>query len=94
MEHLLILSIAHIFSINNTIDKDDQKSPLLLAVGNDNGKVGVYNYPSLVKSSKFVEGKGHSSHVTNVKWNKDDRYIISVGGEDQCLMMWRVNKKK
>jgi WD40 repeat protein len=65
-----------------------------LAVGNDNGKVGVYNYPSLVKSSKFVEGKGHSSHVTNVRWNKDDRYIISVGGEDQCLMMWRVNKKK
>lgn len=81
-------------SINGTQSKRDTKSPYLLAAGNDNGKVAVYNYPCVVKSSEFVEGKGHSSHVTTVRWSTDDRYIISVGGEDQCVMYWSVQKKK
>jgi microtubule-associated protein-like 6 len=68
------------FSVRNTLAKDDANSPYLLAVGNDNGKVAVYNYPCTIKGTKTVEGKGHSSHVTNVRWSNDDKYIISVGG--------------
>ena len=72
------------FSINNTRYQDEEesehKSHFLLAAGNDNGKLAVYNYPATIKSSKFVECRGHSSHVTNVRWNKDDSYILSVGG--------------
>lgn len=41
-------------SINNTLDKQDSVSPYLLAAGNDNGKVAVYNYPCTIKSSSFV----------------------------------------
>lgn len=67
-------------SLKNTIFKNDKKTPYLLAAGNDNGKVAVYNYPTTIKSSSFVEGKGHSSHVTNVKWTENDKYIVSVGG--------------
>jgi WD40 repeat protein len=47
-----------------------------------------------VKNSEFVQGKGHSSHVTNVRWMKNDEHIISVGGEDQCVMVWKVEKGK
>jgi WD40 repeat protein len=64
----------------------------LLAAGNDHGKVAVYNYPSLVKNSNYTEGKGHSSHVTTVRWMANDEHIISVGGEDQCVMVWKVTK--
>lgn len=80
------------FSIFSTTFKSDQKSPYLLAVGNDSGKVCLYNYPCTIKGSNFVEGRGHSSHVTNVRWNSDDNYLISTGGEDQCIMYWRVKK--
>jgi microtubule-associated protein-like 6 len=52
----------------------------LLAGGNNNGKVCIYNFPCTIKNSGFVEGKGHSSHITNVRWNETDEYIVSVGG--------------
>jgi len=60
--------------------KDDLKSPYLLAAGNNSGKVCVYNFPCTIQNSNYVEGKGHSSHVTNVRWSNDDQYIVSVGG--------------
>ena len=80
------------FSINQRTFQDDPMTPFLLAAGTDSSEVCIYNFPSTIKSSKSVKGKGHSSHVTNVKWEKSDRYIISTGGEDQCVMYWRVKK--
>jgi len=54
----------------------------LLATGDDYSKVSVYRYPSLKKNSKAVESRGHSSHVTNVKFTKDDKRLLTTGGED------------
>jgi len=44
----------------------------------------------LKKNSDCTVGDGHSSHVTNVRFMSDDKYIISTGGEDQTVMQWRV----
>lgn len=62
----------------------------LLACAEDTGLVRLYRYPCLKKNSDFVAGKGHSSHVTNVRFNNTDTYIFSTGGEDQCIMQWRL----
>jgi len=51
-------------------------------MGDDFGKLSILRYPSLKKSSKGAIGVGHSSHVTNVRWSLDDKYIFSTGGED------------
>ena len=40
-----------------------------------------------------MEGSGHSSHVTNVRWTADDKHIISTGGEDNCVFIWKVLDK-
>lgn len=76
-----------------TVDGDDQ-SLHLLATGNDLGKVNLFNYPCIEKGAKSIEGKGHSSHVTNVRWTFDDRYLITTGGEDQCIMQWKIGISK
>lgn len=62
----------------------------ILACGNDRSKVTLYRYPCLTKGAEFVEGSGHASHVTNIKFNHDDKYIFSTGGEDQTVMQWRI----
>eukprot|EP01015_Nassula_variabilis_P006389 TRINITY_DN1486_c0_g1_i2.p1 TRINITY_DN1486_c0_g1~~TRINITY_DN1486_c0_g1_i2.p1 ORF type:complete len:351 (+),score=77.49 TRINITY_DN1486_c0_g1_i2:65-1117(+) len=65
----------------------------LISVGDDFGKVSIYRYPSLKKGSVPVVGVGHSSHVTNVKFNKSDDMLISTGGEDNCVFQWKVEYK-
>jgi microtubule-associated protein-like 6 len=42
--------------------------------------------------SKEAEGLkygGHSSHVTNVHFTCDDRYVLSTGGADLSIFQWR-----
>jgi WD40 repeat protein len=40
--------------------------------------------------------RGHSSFVTCVRFNSDDRYLLSSGGHDRCIFQWKtcgVNKE-
>ena len=64
-----------------------------VATGSDDGLVSLYLYPCLAKKAKKVEGKGHSSHVTNVRFCNDDTRIVSVGGNDRCAFVWMINEK-
>jgi WD40 repeat protein len=74
----------------------------LLAVTNDYGEVVVYNYPcvgsGLDKYGHMVHKpqghvlKGHSSHVTNCIWSFQDEYLLTVGGADMCIFVWKVTR--
>lgn len=50
----------------------------------------MFEYPCLVQNSSAVVGRGHSSHVTNVKFTRQDEIILSTGGEDQTVIQWKV----
>lgn len=63
----------------------------LLASADDKGMVKVFRFPSIVENSESVVGVGHSSHVTKVKFNFDDTYLLSTGGNDTSVMQWKVN---
>ena len=65
----------------------------LVATADDFSLVKVYRYPCLKKGAQGVIGKGHSSHVTNVRFTPNDGYLISIGGDDQCVMQWKVENK-
>ena len=66
---------------------------MLLAAADDFSTVRIYKFPCLKNSSKPVILKGHSSHVTNVKWGPRDRMIYTAGGEDQSIIQWKVTDK-
>jgi hypothetical protein len=38
-----------------------------------------------------AEYDGHSSHVTNVRFSRDDRHVVSVGGNDKSVFQWAVD---
>jgi len=60
----------------------------LVVTGNDTGEVTLFRYPASQKSAKkFI---GHSSHVTNVRFSRDDAFVISTGGNDLGVFLWSV----
>ncbi|GMI41609.1 hypothetical protein TrCOL_g10410, partial [Triparma columacea] len=62
----------------------------LVVTGDDFGLVKVFNYPVVTKGASAVEGKGHSSHVTNVRCVRDGSRVISVGGADRSVIVWKI----
>ena len=65
----------------------------LLATSDDFGLLKVFRYPCVTKASEGFVGRGHSSHVTNVKFSPDDTFIFTTGGDDQCVFQWKVASK-
>lgn len=53
----------------------------VFAVGNDWGNVELLCNPNN-ESSQSKAFKGHSEHVTNVKWTRNDTFLLSAGGYD------------
>ena len=46
-----------------------------------------------VKNAKHKKYIGHSAHVTNVRWCCDDRTLVSIGGADCSVLVWRLKEK-
>lgn len=70
----------------NALDRSKDQRALLTAT--DTGQVRLYNYPVLTQRSRFRLMRGHSSHVTNVRWAYDDRSFVSLGGNDRAVFQW------
>ena len=72
-----------------------------LAVGNNTNQIKVHRlmihiydrYPCVQRGSQAVIGRGHSSPVTLIKFSSDDQYLISIGGLDMTILLWKVIKK-
>ena len=40
------------------------------------------------KYAKFKKYVGHSAHVTNVRWTRNNKHLISIGGADTAVLVW------
>ena len=67
------------------------QSSQLLATADDFGKVKLFLYPCIVPRAQPRPYTGHSSHVTNVAFTEQDRWLISTGGNDRAVFQWQVN---
>ena len=83
------------------LPKTDQTDPKrtniysgILATADDFGKVKLFNSPCLAQNASGVEFRGHSSHVTNVRFANNlekgmSTRLISTGGEDRSVFQWK-----
>eukprot|EP00639_Heterosigma_akashiwo_P015290 CAMPEP_0206366550 /NCGR_PEP_ID=MMETSP0294-20121207/3519_1 /ASSEMBLY_ACC=CAM_ASM_000327 /TAXON_ID=39354 /ORGANISM="Heterosigma akashiwo, Strain CCMP2393" /LENGTH=872 /DNA_ID=CAMNT_0053812637 /DNA_START=230 /DNA_END=2845 /DNA_ORIENTATION=+ len=70
----------------NAVDR--AKEGKLLATSDDFGRLKLFNWPCATKGAGFDDCRGHSSHVTNVKFTLDERNIVTAGGNDRCVFQW------
>jgi echinoderm microtubule-associated protein-like 6 len=71
----------------NTTSRSNRRD--LLAVGDEYGRLRVYRYPCLTEDTTPLEYSAHSPHLLKVRWTKNDKYLLSLGGKDRSVMQWR-----
>uniref|UniRef100_A0A3P8RL66 EMAP like 5 n=1 Tax=Amphiprion percula TaxID=161767 RepID=A0A3P8RL66_AMPPE len=64
-------------------------SGLNIVTGDDFGMVKLFDFPCPEKFAKHKRFLGHSSHLTNVRFTNGDRFVVSAGGDDRSLFVWR-----
>ncbi|KAI6648381.1 Echinoderm microtubule-associated protein-like 6 [Oopsacas minuta] len=64
---------------------------MLIATGDDDCKINLFNYPVFKKGAKSKSFIGHASHVTNVKFSHDLSILITLGGGDHTILQWKLN---
>ncbi|KAL1523351.1 hypothetical protein AB1Y20_018296 [Prymnesium parvum] len=67
-----------------------QRDQGLLATADDFGKVKLFRWPCIVPRAQHRPYGGHSSHVTNVSFTHQDKWLISTGGQDRTVFQWQV----
>lgn len=70
----------------NSVDRSNSKK--YLATADDFSKVKLFKYPVCLKRQIYNVYRGHSSHVTGIKWMYDDKYVISIGGLEKSIIQW------
>lgn len=73
----------------NTVDRDSRRE--VIATGDDFGKVKLFKYPCAKTNANAIPYGGHSAHVTQVRFNADNTYLISTGGGEKSIFVWKFN---
>ncbi|XP_042878001.1 echinoderm microtubule-associated protein-like 5 [Penaeus japonicus] len=61
----------------------------VIVTGDDFGLVKLFRFPCPKRGAKSRSFVGHSAHVTNIRWTNDSEYVVSVGGADHAVFLWR-----
>jgi WD40 repeat protein len=71
----------------NGVDESNELN--LIATGDDYGLVNIYRNPVRDNTHQARSLRGHSEHVTRVKFSQSGEYMLSIGGMDQTVIQWK-----
>ena len=75
-----------LFDRSHTFDKVP-----VIACGDTNGVLRLYLYPCMSTASAEKNYVAHSEAVRCVRFTYDDGYLISVGGSDRAICVWKTD---
>jgi WD40 repeat protein/Ca2+-binding EF-hand superfamily protein len=61
----------------------------VVATGDHLGRVNLYRYPSFTNGALFQSYVGHSSGTNGVKFSYNRRHLVSIGGSDKTILIWK-----
>eukprot|EP00826_Nyctotherus_ovalis_P022811 TRINITY_DN17612_c0_g2_i2.p1 TRINITY_DN17612_c0_g2~~TRINITY_DN17612_c0_g2_i2.p1 ORF type:complete len:338 (+),score=76.19 TRINITY_DN17612_c0_g2_i2:141-1154(+) len=78
-----ITSCARSFNLHNGYQ--------LLAAGDMRGDLKLYRYPCIQMEVMHLIGRGHSSPISSIRFTRDDKYILTTGLYDGCVLQWEIS---
>ena len=64
----------------------------LVATSDDFRKVNIFRHPCGPAAAAPRAAAGHVAHVPLVRFTADGAHLVSVGGPDLCVIVWRVER--
>eukprot|EP00798_Chlamydomonas_sp_ICE-L_P018393 gene18393-24865_t len=61
-----------------------------VVTASDDNKVRIFNYPVVVTEAPHRAYVGHASHVLNIRFSPNNKWVVSLGGEDRGAFQWAV----
>jgi microtubule-associated protein-like 6 len=62
-----------------------------LVTGDDFGTVKLFDFPC-TQTTTGHKKIGHAAHVSNIQFATHDTHVVSAGGDDYCLFIWRTKR--
>jgi microtubule-associated protein-like 6 len=76
---------------NATINAVDvSKDQRLIATADDFGRVKLFNYPCTNALAGYIQKPGHSSHVTNCRFEAGAEYLVTTGGNERAVLQYKI----
>ena len=72
----------------NSVEKSHDGS--LLVSADDKGRVKLFKSPAASRNVQVSSQAVHSSHVTVARFSPNDEFVMSAGGNDMCIMQWKM----
>jgi WD40 repeat protein len=66
----------------------------VLATGDEFGVIRLYNYPCVNEGAAEKTYVAHSAAVRELCFSYDDGYLVSVGGQDRTICIWKTDIKE
>jgi microtubule-associated protein-like 6 len=63
----------------------------VLATGDEFGVVRLYNYPCVNEGAAEKTYLAHSDSVRALQFSHDDGYLVTVGGLDRAVCVWKTD---
>jgi WD40 repeat protein len=97
-DHRLVRTNSEIKRFNLNFYCCSQSLLLLMLIfqvvtAGDDGLVTLLNYPCVVKNAPSLGYRGHSSHVLCARFASNDTRVVSVGGNDRAVILWKVIRR-
>ena len=63
----------------------------LVVTADEFRKINIFRYPSGPGSAACRSAAAHASHVGCVRFTADGKHLVSVGGPDLAVLVWKVS---
>jgi WD40 repeat protein/Ca2+-binding EF-hand superfamily protein len=84
-------SLITVDSIYSVARSHTFKSVPVLAIADVYGRLRLFNYPCISYGSPDKCYKAHSGKITCIGFSADDNYLISLGGSDRSVIVWKTD---
>lgn len=80
-------------SNNNNNNHHDASYAGCLAVGDNYGRLQLYQYPCISPQKAIPKRyRSHLGEIAKVRWTFGNKHLITLGSSDQSIMIWRNNE--